>query len=75
MTASEVVVETQERILNYLKNPTQGQKFGHLMAVFEFKFNERVDGVSMSRILDRALQKLRKAGKVTFTPRRGWVLT
>lgn len=42
------------------------------MMALEFEFTEHVDGVSMSRILDRALQKLRKEGRIEFITRVGW---
>jgi hypothetical protein len=80
--AVQIVVEdTKSRVLDYLKNPTQGQTFGHLMLFLGFgraergnREKNRVDGVAHSRILDRALQSLRKAGKIQFADRQ-WKLT
>jgi hypothetical protein len=80
------VTDAQAKIAEYLKNPVQGQTFGHLMVVLGFGFcvrhpertgtgkTHRIDGVAESRILDQALQKLRKAGRVTFDRRVGWAL-
>lgn len=79
---TQAVADAQAKILAYLANPVQGQTFGHLMAVLGFDYTDpyslskarRIDGVAESRVLDRALQKLRKAGKVTFDHKVGWSL-
>jgi hypothetical protein len=80
------VAESQDKILEYLKNPTQGQTFGHLLVVLGFDYcpqypertgtgkTHRIEGLAETRILDRALQGLRKAGKVRFERNVGWVL-
>lgn len=67
---------TKTRVLDYLKNPVQGQTFGHLMIVLGFspaRSDYRIDGVTQSRILDRALQSLRKSGAIRYDGRR-WSL-
>jgi hypothetical protein len=77
--AVNAAVETAKtRILEYLKNPTEGQTFGHLQNVCDLRAGRTVEGngagLPETRVLDRALQGLRKAGKVEFRNRQ-WFLT
>jgi len=71
---SKAVSAAKSAIIDYLRNPTQGCTFGHLMAVLGFSAGRRVDGVAQSRILDRALQALRREGHLRFEHNVGWVL-
>jgi hypothetical protein len=50
------------------------REFAHLMTACGLQYGEMVDGLPHSRVLDRALQELRKAGKVACGPRRAWRL-
>ncbi len=68
----QAIADTKVKVLEYLKNPTQGQTFAHLMGVLGFEPSPgftapaetrratEVDGLPKSRVLDRALQQLRK---------------
>lgn len=80
----QVIETTKTQILSYLKTHG-GQTFGHLVvAILEermgYQHGDRVEGTSLNRILDRALQKLRKVGKIEFVDRQwklsqsGWTL-
>lgn len=73
--SQERVDALKGQIVEYLKNPVRGQTFGHLMAEFGLQKGRYLDsGLPESRALDRALQALRKAGKVRFE-RREWHLS
>lgn len=52
-----------------------GQTFGHLLAEFGLqKGRYLASGLPETRALDRALQQLRKAGRIRFENRQ-WVLS
>jgi hypothetical protein len=78
----QAVADAQVKILEHLKTqPTGNATFSQLMDALGFnspdryKISEcRIDGVAESRILDRALQKLRKADKIDFIRSIGWTL-
>ena len=69
----KAVEDAATKILPYLESPVQGHTLGHLVVVV-FGFEKgRVDGLPYSRIIDRALQKLRKQNKIRFVNRQ-WEL-
>jgi hypothetical protein len=72
-TVKEAVEVTQGKVLEYLKNPTKGAMFVDILPMCGLRRGEFVEGVSEYRILDRALQELRKAGKIEFDVK-GWTL-
>jgi DNA-binding Lrp family transcriptional regulator len=56
------MTELDDRVLSYIKeNP--GKFFRDVSSGV---------GLSQSRKVDRSLQRLRKAGKISFTPGLGW---
>lgn len=82
---TQAIVETKDKVLNYLKDPAQGRTFGHLMLYLGFKPSPgflappeqrratEVHGLPQSRVLDRALQSLRREGKIRHA-KREWFL-
>ena len=65
--------ELKAKILEYLKNPVRGATLAHLMAEFNLGTTTSPSYVAASRPLDRALQALRKEGRIRFTNRQ-WQL-
>jgi len=62
------------KIVEYLKAPIRGQVFGHLMAEFGLqKAKYLPSGLAESRALDRALQELRKAGRIKYDKCQWWL--
>lgn len=63
------------RVLAYLENPAHGRTKGHLMLELGLRKGCFLpSGLPESRSLDRALQELRKAGKIRFT-RSQWFIS
>lgn len=73
----EAIEKAKTRILEYLKEPTRGQTKGHLMRECNLEAGQFVwangSGLPHSRVLDRALQQLRKVGLIQFQDG-GWSL-
>lgn len=51
-----------------------GRSKGHLMRALCLTDAGRVDGLPHSRVLDRALQELRRAGKIRYDHRQWWLV-
>ena len=65
---------TKDRVLKYLKEPTGGRMFVDLLPVSGLRRGCFIEGTSEYRVLDRALQQLRKTGKIEFDAQ-GWKLS
>jgi hypothetical protein len=67
-TEKLAVETTKTKILEYLKNPTQGRTSGHFVVVcgFTTRFVDGDHGLPVERVVDRALQSLRKGGLIKF---------
>ena len=64
------------RIVEYLREPTHGRMFGHLMVELGLQKGKRLpSGLAESRALDRALQELRKAGRIKFAKCEWWPIS
>lgn len=64
------------QVLDYLKGPVmKGRTAGHLMQVCGLRDGARTpDGLPESRVLDRALQKLRRNGKIKYVGREWFIV-
>ena len=58
--------QIQDAIIGILEDPSKGKTFGHLMVALGLDYSRRVDGVAESRLLDMALQGLRRAKEIRF---------
>lgn len=74
-TAKEAVDRAKEDILVFLgKSSTPKRAKDIQLAIGLTPYNgETIDGITFHRVVDRALQALRRAGKTHFTTR-GWML-
>jgi len=64
------------RIVDYLSSPMRGRMFGHLMTELSLQKGKRLpSGLAESRALDRALQELRKAGRIKFAKCEWWLVS
>ena len=74
MNTRDKIDELKGRILEYLKDPVRGQMSGHLMGEFGLRKGAYLPGgLPESRALDRALQELRKAGRIRYERRQWWL--
>lgn len=79
MTHRESIDAAKHAVLTHLARPDAGRTMGHLMVVCGLDYNvfvwdDRGKCLAGSRVLDRALQELRRSGKIVFRNRQWWLV-
>lgn len=75
MHSNDAVEHAKKTVLQQLSNPLLGRTFGHLLYGCGFKTGRHTDDwVPETRVLDRALQALKRDGLIWYD-RTGWRLT
>jgi hypothetical protein len=76
MHSKEAVEAVKQTVLRHLGNQYAGHTFGHMMHACGLREGRHTDDwVSESRVLDRALQALKREGTIWYDKKLGWRLS